>query len=181
MATTDTGFTPRYDLGGNSTGIRRSYIIKNSATITVGDMIQASTGFMALAGAGGRILGCVIGLEDANHLDLDNAQATTGTGTWTSSTKTFIAASDNQTVDQVRAIVDVDPNTVYSGQPDAAIGTTTGSNLIGYYTDLPAASDQPDENTAVTTTAQLFIWGTDPENTARGLYSIAEHQIYGDF
>ena len=181
MATTDTGFTPKRNLVGRTTGIRKSYIIANSQTITIGDMVKATAGFIALVGAGGRILGCVVGLEDANHLDLEHPQATKTNATYTASTKTAVAASDNQTVDAIRAIVDIDPMTIYSAQPDQAIGTTTGSNLLGYYTDVPAASDQPDQDTAATTTAQLFIWGTDPENTARGLYSIAEHQIWGDF
>lgn len=180
MATTDTGFTFKRNLMGRANGIRFDVIIANSATITLGDMVNAASGFAALAGAGGRILGCVVGFRDANGLDLNDSHASYD-GTWTESTKTYVATSDNQTDKQIRAILDIDPFSVYSAQPDQAIGTTTGSNLLGYYTDLPAASDQPDQDTAATTTAQLFIWGTDPENTARGLYSIAEHQIWGDF
>jgi hypothetical protein len=179
MATTDSGFTYRYNLAGRSAGIRRSYIIANSQTITIGDMVRSTAGFIALAAADAKILGVVVGLEDAKGLDLENARATLTNATYTASTKTAVAASDNQTVDAIRAIVDIDPFSVYSAQPDAAMAATTGSNLLGYYCDLVAASDQPDENTTTTTVMQLFIWGLDPENTARGLYSIAEHQIWG--
>jgi hypothetical protein len=179
MATTDSGFTFRYNLAGRSSGIRRSYIIANSQTITIGDMVRLTAGFAALAGAATTIMGVIVGLEDAKGLDLENARATLTNAAYTASTKTVVAASDNQTVDAVRAIVDIDPFSVYSAQPDGTMAATTGSNLIGYYCDLISASDQPDETDTVTTKQQLFIWGLDPENTNRGLYSIAEHQIWG--
>jgi hypothetical protein len=179
MAITDSGFTFKRNIAGRTTGIRKSYIIGNSATITIGDMVKLSSGFIALAGANAKILGVVVAIEDANGLDLDNPRRTNAGGTWTSSSKTIVVAADNQTVDQIRAIVDIDPMSIWSAQPDNTIGTTTGSNLAGYYCDLPSASDQPDEDTTTTTVMQLFIWGLDPENTARGLYSIAEHQIWG--
>lgn len=186
MATTDTGFIPRSNLVGRSTGIRRSKIIDDSTTLTIGDMVREyTTGFIVLAAAGNPIYGCVVGFEDANGLDLDNARATFTGGTWTSSTKTVITDSDNTTVDQIRAIIDIDPMTVYSNQPDDTINTTSSSGKCGFagsYVDLVAASDQVDETNngvAFNVKAQLYCHGLDPENTARGLYSIAEHQIWG--
>jgi hypothetical protein len=190
MATSDTGFQFRHNLAGRTTGIQRSYQIENSATITVGDMVRngydstVAGGGLELAAAGNPILGVVVGIVDRQGIDLDNSRLSKS-GTWTSSTKTYVAASDNETVDKVQALVDIDPMSVWSAQPDAAIGTTTSSgssDQVGGYTDIVAASDQPDENNAgnaFNVKAQLFIWGVDPENTARGLYSIAEHQIWG--
>lgn len=190
MATTDSGFQFKRNVAGRTSGIQMAFTIANSATITVGDAVQGDTssttadGCVKLAGAGGLIAGIVVGLTDSNGIDLGNTRQTAD-WTYTASTKTVTVASDNETVAKVKALVDVDPMSVWSAQPDAAIGTTTSSGSsdeFGSYTDLVAASDQPDENNAgnaFSTKAQLFIWGRDPENTARGLYSIAEHQIWG--
>lgn len=186
MATTDSGFTFKSNLVGRSAGIRRSYIIDDSQTITIGDAVRAyTTGFAYLAGAGNPILGIVVGLEDSKGLDLENSRANLTNAAYTASTKTVVCAADNTTVDQVHAIVDIDPFSVYSNQPDGTINTTSSSGksgFLGSYVDLIAASDQVDETNngaAYNTKAQMFCWGLDPENTARGLYSIAEHQIWG--
>ena len=184
MATTDYGFTPVRNEGGRTTGIRKSYIIDDSQTLHTGDMILLhTTGFVIPATAGSRILGCIIGFTDSTGLDLDNSQATNSGGTWTSP-NTLVTADDNTTVDQIRAIVDIDPFTIYSNQPDGTINTTSSSGKSGFkgsYVDLITASqvDETNAGNAFNVTAQLFCWGQDPENTARGLYSIAEHQIWG--
>lgn len=190
MATTDSGFTFRHNLAGRASGIQKSFTIENSATLTLGDAVRASydtttaDGAVEPATAGSTILGFIVGFSDRNGLDLDSSRIVNTTTTWTASTKTVVAGSDNETVDMVKAIVDVDPFSVWSAQPDAAIGTTTSSgssNQLGSYTDI-VDKDQPDENNAgnaFNVKAQLFIWGRDPENTARGLYSIAENQLWG--
>jgi len=175
MATTDTGFTPKGNLRGSTTGIKRDFIIGDMKTITVGDMVRLADGFIDLAAAGNPILGCVVGFRDANGLDLSNSRADYD-GTWTESTKTYVSAGDNSTDHKIRAIVEIDPFTIYSGQPDDAIAT---HHLAGEYGDLVAASDQVDADTVTNSQAQMFYLGLDPENTARGLYVIAEHQIWG--
>jgi len=176
MAATNTGARFRYNLAGRTSGIIRSFIIKNSETITIGDYVMPSSGFVAAATAGSRLLGVVVGIVDKNGINMDQTKESLD-GTWTSSTHTYAAAADNQTDVQVRALVDVDPLSVYSIEPDAAIGTTTGSNLFGYYTDL-VDEDETDEDTAATTAAQLFIWGVDPEVSSNQLVSIAESVFF---
>jgi len=190
MATTDSGFQFKRNLAGHTTGMQMSYTIENSATLTVGDAVRASydtttaDGAVEPVTAGATILGFIVAITDRQGVDLENSRLTLSTGAWTESTKTFVAGSDNETVDKVKAVVDIDPFSVWSAQPDAAIGTTTSSgssDQLGSYTDL-VDKDQPDENnggSAFNTKAQLFIHGRDPENTARGLYSIAEHQLWG--
>ena len=191
MATTDTGFQRVKNFAGRTSGILDSRLIENSGTITVGDMIRgsydagAANGMLELAAAGNAILGVVVGIVDSQGIDLDTSRQSLSTGAWTSSTKTFVAGSNNTTVDMVKALIDIDPLSVWSAQPDAAIGTTTSSgssDQLGSYTDLVAASDQPDENNAgnaYNTVAQLAILGVNPENTDRGLYVIKEHQLFG--
>lgn len=58
--------------------------------------------------------------------------------------------------------------------------TTTGSDLAGYNMDVVAASDQLDESTSATTTAQWFSYGQDPDPSAASnsvLVSIQESQL----
>jgi len=176
----NTGFQFKYNLAGRTSGILRSFIIADSATITVGDMVKLTSGEVALADASYPIMGVVVGFTDKNGIDLDTSRKSlTGTSaSWTSSTKTVVAGSNNSSTDYLQAIVDVDPFSVWTGTTDNA-STDTEASLAGCYTDIVAASDQADDNTAATTKAQLFIWGVDPDNSANNLYSIAEHQLWG--
>jgi len=159
-------------------------IINNSVTMTVGDMVYAIDGnLLALAVAGSQILGVVTGFVTGKGIPLDKLTAGTDyDGTYTAggvNAGKYVAASDNSTDKMIRARVQITPGDAYSCTPDATIGTTAGSDSIGYATDL-TDEDQVDENTAAaatTNTAQLTILGTDPENTANGLYMIKESQL----
>ena len=184
MSATNTGAKFKYNLAGRTSGIIRSVIIDDTITMTIGDFVLVSTnGFLDLATAGSLVFGVCVGIVDKNGINMDNSKVTKE-GTWTTSTHTVTTDSDNITSEQVRALVDIDPFSVWSCEPDAAIGTTTSSgssDQLGSYTDL-ADEDEVDESNgsnAFNVVAQLFIWGTDPEDTTRGLYSIAEHQIWG--
>lgn len=175
----NTGFKFRYNLAGRTSGILRKVTIADSATITVGDYVRHAAGYCALTANGNAGLGFVVGIVDKNGTNMDASRLSlTGSGaSWSSSTQTFVAGSDNSSTDCVAALIDMDPFSIFSATPDNTIGSTTGSNLCGYYTDVVAASDQPDEDTATTGTAQLTIWGVDPELSTNGLYSIHESQI----
>lgn len=156
--------------------VLRSEILANSITTTVMDAVIVSSGFLALGTTGTLVFGHVTDIATNKGVGLNTtgvAGAEVG-----SFVGTYLTASDNQTVGKVRGVCDISKNTLYSGTPDAAIGTTTGSNLLGYHTDI-ADEDELDENTAATTTAQYFIWGVDPSNSARGIYSIYESVVSG--
>lgn len=129
MAATNTGAKFKYNLAGRTSGIIRSFIIANSATITIGDMVKLSGGYIALAGANAKILGVVVGIVDKNGINLDNTKESID-GTWTSSSQTYVAASDNQTDQAVRVLVDIDPFSVWSIEPDSTIGELNADYLI---------------------------------------------------
>jgi hypothetical protein len=122
-------------------------------------------------------MGVVVGLTDKYGIDLANSQVTKE-GSYSATNKAYTADSDNTTSEQARAIIDVDPFSVWSGATDNA-STDTQASLAGCFTDIVAASDQADDDTAATTQGQLFIWGVDPENSGNNLYSIAQHQLWG--
>jgi len=175
----DTGFQFKYNLAGRTSGIIRSFPIYNSLTVAVGDMVYLTGGGIGPCPATANILGVCVGLTDTNGTPISDTPLSVS-GTYTASSRQYAAAADNMTVDKVQALVDIDPFSVWSAEPDATLGTDTESDMAGSYTDLVAtAGDQPDEDTAATTQCQLFIWGIDPEDSTRGLYSIAQHQIFG--
>jgi len=163
-------------LSPNAAPILRREILANSITVTVYDYVIAASGFAALGTTGTLLLGIVQGIGTDKGVGLNTtgvAGAEIG-----SFVNTFLTASDNQTVAFVRAEIDVSKNTLMSITPDATIAATTGSNLLGYHTDL-ADEDNTDESTAATTTAQLAIWGVDPQVSANHIVSIYESVMLG--
>lgn len=187
MAATNTGAYFVKNLAGRTSGIIQSIEISNTITMSVGDFVLVDTaGTLGLASAGSLILGVCVGIVTKDGINMDESKtALTGSGaSWTSSTKTVVTGSDNSSTDKIRALVDIDPFSVWSVEPDGTIGTTTSSgssDQLGSYIDL-ADEDETDEtnnSAAFNVKAQLHIWGVDPENSARHLVSIAEHQIWG--
>lgn len=156
--------------------VLRREIITNSVVTTELDSVKLASGFVALGTTGALVYGHVVAFQDANGVGLlTTGVAGAAIGSYAG---TYTAASNNQTVAKVKAVCDISKTSLYSMTPDATIGTTTGSNLPGYMTDL-ADEDNTDESTAAATTAQYAIHGVDPEDSANHVVSIYESQIFG--
>lgn len=151
----------------NGGRVLKEYTLVDSGTFTIGDVVKFSSGKLDLVGAGNAIAGVIESILKANGAPV------TDNGAGGRFTDTYTTGSSNT----VKAKIDVSLDSEYSAPLDATIGTTTGSNLGGYNIDLVAASDTLDEDMAGTGTAQMFIWGVDPENTARAIVSIQESQV----
>ena len=147
-------------------------IITNSVVTTVGDSVKVASGFMALGTAGALVFGHVDGIS------ADEGLGKTDNGASGDFTGTFTAASDNQTVAKVRAIADVSKMSLYDAEVDAALGTTTGSDLAQYTMDL-VDEDTLDESTAVATTGQYMSQGVNPLDTDQVIVNIFESQVFG--
>lgn len=148
-------------------------IITNSVTVAIADSVKTASGFLALGTAGARVLGHVEGFIGKDGL------TPTKDGTLLQNLgATFAAASNNQTVAQVRARVDVDCLALYAAELDATAGTTTGSNLAGKNFDLVDANTL-DESTVAETTAQYYSHGLDDVNTAKVVVNILESEVFG--
>ena len=179
------GFTPFRKEGGATQGEMRAFIIENSATITLGDMVDVTAGFAGLAGAGTRVMGCVVGLvRDIGQgspvaLGTDAASGFTGSRTGNAGSigsDTYAAASDNETVDKVMAYVVIDPKMEYYNDADGSLAQAQ----IGTYYDLLAASDQIDQSTTTTYSAQMVLMAIDPFNdgdASKGIFRVVEHQL----
>ena len=156
--------------------VLRREILANTITVTELDSVKAASGFIALGTAGALVFGHVMAIS-----------ARIGTGVLTTGAAgaemgsyvgTYATASDNQTVGKVKAEMDISRLTMYSEPTSGTIGTTTGSNLLGYRMDL-TDEDTLDETTAATTTAQYATWGVDPSNSSNAVVTIYESQIFG--
>lgn len=159
-------------------------IIKNSVVMThLASTKIDSTGFVALGTTGNLVFGHTVEIETNLGVGV-NTDGTAG-ATLGSYYGTYTAAAANQTVAMVRAKTDVSKFTLYSVSANAALGTTTGSNLQGYNMDI-ADSTQLSESSATAnasaavTAGQYASMGTDPANpTTRVIVNIYESQVFG--
>jgi len=169
--------------GGRAVSTLDRVIIKNSATVKVGGFVLLSSGFASPATAGAAIYGLCVGIVTQLDIPLDSRTADSSLvydGTFVAGVNgSYAAASNNQTVKKICAQIDITPDLVVSSAPDAAIGTTTGSDLKGNYTDLvdDITVDENNNGNSFTASAQLSILGVDPQNSANGLYAIHERQM----
>lgn len=156
--------------------VLRREIITNSVVTTELDSVKLASGFVALGTGGALVFGHVKAISNRQGVGLE----TTGSAGAESGSfvGTFTASSSNQTVAKVKAEVDISKFTLYSADPDVAIGTTTGSDLAGYRTDI-ADEDNTDEDTATAGAAQYTIHGVDPLDSGNHIVSICESVIFG--
>lgn len=165
------GFSLRGHLLGADNPVTRDLIIENSATVTVGDSVVDSGGFAALGTAGSKVLGVVAAIHDANGIDLDSTATDNYDGTWTSSSQTYVASSDNQTDKQVKVKVIADPFALFYNDADDDL---TAAQEMRFF-DL-ISEDQIDQSSGGST-GQFQLWKRDPDgdgDASKGLFRIAE-------
>lgn len=156
--------------------VLRREIVSNSITIVELDSVKLSSGFVALGTTGALVFGHVVALSTKEGVGLEtDGTAGAATGSYSG---TYLTASNNQTVGKVKAEVDISKYSLYSADPDATIGTTTGSNLSGYKIDL-VDEDDLSESSATTGTAQYNTWGVDPSDSGNAVVNIYESQVFG--
>lgn len=164
------------DLNPHGGPVLVSKIIANSTTVTEGDSVKLSSGFVDLTTTGDEVFGHVTAISTRQGVGLET-DGTAGAETG-SFNNTFTTASDNQTVGKVKAVVDISKLSLYSADVDDTLGTTTGSDLAGYRMDA-ADESELDESTAATTAAQYNSFGVDPEDSGNVIVNIFESQVFG--
>lgn len=136
------------------------------------------------------VRGLVVGFVDKNRRPLGSGYSSED-GTFTQSRlgNSYTAAADNQTVGYVKVHGELAPQgTVYTGELDATINTTTGSGVPGYYISvLTSDATKLDESTASTSKQHFrLVDNGQGENSAqhptrRGnwvLFEVVEYQDY---
>ncbi len=169
-------FTSVGSLNPHGAPVLRRGILANSITVTELDSVKFASGFVALGTTGALVLGHATGVS--TNFGVGVGSTGIAGAAFGSFVGAFLTASDNQTVAKVKAEVDISKYSLYSAEEDAAIATTTGSNLAGYSQDL-ADEDTLDESTAAVTTGQYMGWGVDPSNSAQAIVNIYESQVFG--
>jgi hypothetical protein len=152
------GFEYRGQLDGAENPVTIDVAIKNSATVKVGDAVYNDASGATRATSSTQILGIVAGIVDRNGIDMDNSSITV-TGTWTSSTQTYVASSTNMTVDKVRVKLICDENALFYNDAD---GDFTNPADQGQFVGL-LDHDQIDESDTSATVGQMFIVKLDPD------------------
>jgi hypothetical protein len=163
-------------LSTDAAPVLKRAVITNSVKVTQYDGIKLVSGFASLLTTGALIFGHSVAVQTLAGVGLlTTGVAGAGIGSFVNS---YTVASDNQTVAKVSTLVDISKDTLYSVNADAALGTTTGSNLIGYHINA-ASESQLSESSAVATTAQYMIWGTDPADSTRDIVNIYQSVVFG--
>lgn len=134
-------------------------VILDSATITIGDVVKSpALGMEPADNVADPIYGLVVGIVTPKGVPLNQALSADYDGTWTNSTQTYAAAADNETDKKIQALVrPLDGTETLSALCNAALGTTTGSDLVGHYISvLTTNSAQLDESTTHATNRLQF-------------------------
>lgn len=134
--------------------------IGNSITLTVGDFVKLVNGGIEPADAvSDQVYGILEGLTTRHGVPINQALSSEVDGTYTASTETYVSAADNITVGYFKGLVrPVFPGDIISVLADADIGTTTGSNLPGYFISvLTTDSTKVGESTAHASNKLQFI------------------------
>jgi len=136
------------------------WIIAASVTIKKGDFVKIiNTGLDIADAVSDLVYGICEGIVTKDGVPLNQANSTDYDGTYTASTDTYVAAADNITDKQVKAIVrPVFAGDIITVEADATVGTTTGSNKAGYYIDvLTTDASKVDESNAHASNVLQFI------------------------
>ncbi len=169
-------FKPVGSLNPHGAPILRKEVITDSVVSTVNDSLKMVLGFASLGTTGVLVAGHLVAHKSAKGVGL-NTSGVSGAEIG-SYVNTFTASATNETVAQVAAELDISKSTIYTADPDVTIGTTTGSDLSGYFTDI-ADEEETDESTAATTTAQYGILGVDPDDSGNHLVHVNESLFFG--
>lgn len=156
-------------------------LIINSATVFTGGVVKLVAGGVDGADAvSDPVFGICQGfVVKGGMTNIDNALAADYDGTYTAGVS-YAAAADNQTDKQVKALVEiVHPGDIIRAELDAAPGTTTGSDLIGYFVDVLTTDERKldESNTHATNQLQFQIVGQAAGNFVDVI--LVENQING--
>lgn len=163
--------------------IIRDFIIDNSDTVQIGDAVKLRNGDLEVSAADGSFSGVVIDLVDKNGNSIFGSIANVGSATVSGQpgSGSVAVASDNETVDLIRARIDMSPFTIYSATVTGTMNTTNASNKPGGWVDMDDEDsvDETTHNRTIGTGGQLKNWGVDPDDSTRMLVSINEHEFFG--
>jgi len=167
-------------LGVHSSPMILEVILAASQTVTLGDAVRVNTsGYSVVCGATSLVAGVVKGIVDKNGMSVFSPRSSRGSAT-VSGDDTCTTASDNTTVDQIKAQIEIalPGNSLYYND---ANGDFTQSEVFKYF-DLTSTGDQIDQGTGSDAAAVAQLIKIDPDgdgDASKGLFIFAETQLPG--
>ena len=150
---------------GNTNGVTREYAVTNGVTVTVGDFVYLSAGFVTNASiAGKRLLGQVVGVQ-TNDITTPGFR-NTATGNASGTVKVLVDVSNDQRVLMV----------------SDEVGANLAATDVGKYFDLTGATgvQKIDVSTGSATLGQMLCLKVNPgirgTGATYGIFAIAESQ-----
>jgi len=151
----------KYADGASSRPLEK-WLIINSATVFNGGPVKVVAGGVDGADAASDLIyGICRGfVAFGGSTPLENALSGDYDGTLVDGVS-YTAAADNETDKKVQALVEpILPGDVIRAEADAALGTTTGSDKVGYYIDVLTTDERKlDESNTSTSQLQFLIVG----------------------
>lgn len=139
--------------------------IGNSITVAIGDAIQpgaTTSAGVVVQGTTGLILGVVVAIEQNGKISELSSVAT---------------ASDNQTTNKYVAVyIPTWSDMEYEADLSAAAGTTTGSNLVGFFNVVSATTGG-----TLDETSYVVFSGTAGQFLSYGVQSYSTTKVRGHF
>jgi hypothetical protein len=167
---------------GASSRPHESFVIKNSETIFIGGTVKLVAGAVEPADAvNDFIYGICVGIVGKNNTPYANLlSGEKGTDTFTAGTSIAVD-SDNETVAGIRAkVVPLMPNDIVRAEADAALGTTTGSDEIGYYLNVLTTDERKLDESSASETKEQFLSVGIPDVPGNFIdVKLVEGQIFG--
>lgn len=172
----------KYADGASSRPLERWPVINNGVVFKGGVVKVVAGGVDGADAVTDPIYGICRGwVMGAGMTPLEKALDTAHDGTLVDGVS-FTAASDNETVETVYALVEpILPNDIIRAEADAALGTTTGSDLVGYYIDVLTTDERKldESNTHATNQLQFLIVGQPGKGNFVDV-KLVENQVNGN-
>ena len=179
------GFSLHKSIDGSAlNGANLEYIIDNSQTITLGDAVRIDTsGYVKRAATTGAIMGIVVGLVDANGINIfetGRVPATSIAGSTLTPQDTVAVSSTNtsDTTRNIKAQIPLDPEGALLWRNQANNTGLTVTNLLQFYNTTTAG--QIDTTSNSDTAGQFQLISLDPDGdgvTSKGLFRICQQQM----
>lgn len=170
----------KYADGASSRPLEKWPIV-NSATVFNGGVVKIAPGGVDGADAtSDPIYGICKGfVADGSSVPLEKALPGQFDGTLVDGVS-YTASADNETDKKVQALVEpILPNDTIRAEMDATLGTTTGSNKVGYYADVLTTDERKlDESNTSTNQLQFIIVGQPGKGKFVDV-KLVENQING--
>ena len=163
-------------------------ILKNSAALVIGQAVELDSGFLDGATVSEAFLGILVGIVDKNGQNIFKQSLSPKPAGTIVGNDTYTAASNNQTVDQIKGEVVIDPFALFLAYSDSTL-TQAGVGLwfngkVNAATYIDGVTGSGGAYSAGTQQFQMIelvsTLGDGSTSTTTGLFKIGRSQLLND-